>query len=169
MIRPIETSYRGYLFRSRLEARWAVFFDALGIQWEYEKEGFDLGNAGYYLPDFWLPEFRFWVEIKPTGIPISCEDWSKIAGLGVILLQGEPGNYSSDDYRDAESDCSELADLGRWGVCAICGRIRFGYRCAGEFSGTECDCAEWDNSFDTCGPRIAKAIETARSARFEHR
>ena len=28
LIRPIETEYRGYRFRSRFEARWAVFFDA---------------------------------------------------------------------------------------------------------------------------------------------
>lgn len=26
VIKPIETKYDGYLFRSRLEARWAVFF-----------------------------------------------------------------------------------------------------------------------------------------------
>ena len=35
-IKPIETIYKGYRFRSRLEARWAVFFDALGIEYEYE-------------------------------------------------------------------------------------------------------------------------------------
>jgi hypothetical protein len=29
----IPTRYKGYHFRSRLEARWAVFFDALGIKW----------------------------------------------------------------------------------------------------------------------------------------
>ncbi len=38
--KAIETLYKGYRFRSRLEARWAVFFDALGLKWEYEKEGF---------------------------------------------------------------------------------------------------------------------------------
>jgi hypothetical protein len=31
MLQAIETFYRGYRFRSRLEARWAVLFDALGI------------------------------------------------------------------------------------------------------------------------------------------
>lgn len=36
----IDTRYRGYLFRSRLEARWAVYFDAIGLRWEYEREGF---------------------------------------------------------------------------------------------------------------------------------
>lgn len=54
-MKAINTLYKNRLFRSRLEARWAVFFDALGIEWEYEKEGYDLGVAGWYLPDFWLP------------------------------------------------------------------------------------------------------------------
>ena len=54
MIKPIETVYKGYQFRSRLEARWAVFFDACGVDWEYEPEGFDLGDGLYYLPDFLL-------------------------------------------------------------------------------------------------------------------
>lgn len=53
-IKPIQTEYRGYLFRSRLEARWAVFFDACGVDWAYEPEGYDLGGGIYYLPDFLL-------------------------------------------------------------------------------------------------------------------
>jgi hypothetical protein len=44
-ILPIETLYRGYRFRSRLEARWAVFFDVAGIPWQYEVEGFDLSSV----------------------------------------------------------------------------------------------------------------------------
>lgn len=65
-MKAIETVYKGYRFRSRLEARWAVAFDFLGIQWEYEKEGFDLEKDGWYLPDFWLPERKIWVEVKGT-------------------------------------------------------------------------------------------------------
>ena len=64
-LKAIETKYKGYRFRSRLEARWAVFFDALGLKWDYEFEGFDLGEAGWYLPDFWFPTLKCWVEIKP--------------------------------------------------------------------------------------------------------
>lgn len=76
-IKPIETLYKGYRFRSRLEARWAVFFDELGIKWEYEKEGYDLGEAGWYLPDFWLPKMLCFVEIKPrnTWYPFENEDY----------------------------------------------------------------------------------------------
>lgn len=65
-LKAIETTYKGYNFRSRLEARWAVFFDALGIEWEYEAEGYDLDGV-WYLPDFWLPTFNggMYVEVKP--------------------------------------------------------------------------------------------------------
>lgn len=63
-IRAIETRYKDYRFRSRLEARWAVFFDALGVRYEYEKEGFELEDVGRYLPDFWLPDLRVWLEVK---------------------------------------------------------------------------------------------------------
>jgi hypothetical protein len=67
-IKAIETVYRGYRFRSRLEARYAVFFDVLGVRWEYEPQGFDLGPAGWYLPDFWLPDLRMWAEVKAEAL-----------------------------------------------------------------------------------------------------
>lgn len=65
MIKPIPTYYNGYYFRSRLEARWAVFFDVLKIPYQYELEGFDFGVA-WYLPDFYLTEWDMWIEIKPV-------------------------------------------------------------------------------------------------------
>lgn len=75
-IRPVETIYNGYRFRSRIEARWAVFFDAIGCAYEYEPEGFDLGDGYYYLPDFYLPEHDVWVEIK--GKQLTEEERQKI-------------------------------------------------------------------------------------------
>lgn len=68
----IETKYKGHIFRSRLEARWAVFFDAAGIDWTYEPEGFrrwiasglDSDSFISYLPDFYLPASQTWVEVK---------------------------------------------------------------------------------------------------------
>lgn len=63
-IKPIETKYNGYKFRSRLEARWAVFFDAAGIRYEYEPEGFKTADGLCYLPDFYLPNEDIYVEVK---------------------------------------------------------------------------------------------------------
>ena len=69
-IKPIETIYKGYRFRSRLEARWATFFDMMGLNWQYEVEGYDLGEKGYYLPDFFITSpqgYNFYYETKPRG------------------------------------------------------------------------------------------------------
>ena len=64
-MKAIQTSYKGYRFRSRLEARWAIFFETLKIKFEYEPEGYDLGAGERYLPDFWLPDLHIFVEVKP--------------------------------------------------------------------------------------------------------
>lgn len=63
-IRAIETQYAGCRFRSRLEARWAVFFDHLGIEWAYEPEGIEVADGTRYLPDFWIPDWQLHVEVK---------------------------------------------------------------------------------------------------------
>lgn len=85
-IKPIETYYKGYKFRSRLEARWAVFFDECGVDWDYEPEGFCIDGEINYLPDFLLHDvcvhgegvFDLYVEIK--GKPTE-EDEFKIASF----------------------------------------------------------------------------------------
>lgn len=76
-MKAIETVYNGYRFRSRLEARWAVFFDALEIEYQYEPEGFET-DGGFYLPDFYLPVEKCYVEVKGTDEALF-EDGKKIA------------------------------------------------------------------------------------------
>jgi len=83
-IKPIETVYNGYRFRSRLEARWAVFFDTLGIKYEYEKEGYEIedfcsSKTWYYLPDFYLPETKTWVEVKGDLENVTVDYWAMLA------------------------------------------------------------------------------------------
>jgi hypothetical protein len=61
--KAIETAYNGILFRSRTEARIALFLDLMGIEWSYEPEGFDV-NGQWYLPDFYLPLYDAFWEVK---------------------------------------------------------------------------------------------------------
>ena len=63
-VTPIATKYNNYLFRSRLEARWAVFFDEMQIPYQYEIEGFEIAKEVRYLPDFYLPTQKAYVEVK---------------------------------------------------------------------------------------------------------
>jgi hypothetical protein len=59
----IPTRYAGRRFRSRLEARWAAFFDLVGWRWEYEP--FDLSG---WIPDFVLiGAATTLVEVKPIA------------------------------------------------------------------------------------------------------
>jgi len=77
--RAIETYYKSTRFRSRLEAKWALFFDELGIIWDYECEGFE-SRGIRYLPDFYLPELGYFFEVKPYAP--SAEEFYKSA-IGV--------------------------------------------------------------------------------------
>jgi hypothetical protein len=111
-IKAIETQYKGFLFRSRLEARWAVFFDALRVKWEYEKEGFEFDDGTRYLPDFWLPEHKLWVEVKgdnPTG--------DEIEKLGRVMDETEnSGAFIVSDVPGR--DCVTWSYFEDWeGIC----------------------------------------------------
>lgn len=58
------TTYRGTPFLSELEAGWARTLDHLSIEWEYERHAFKLPSGAGYLPDFWLPALRTFIEVK---------------------------------------------------------------------------------------------------------
>lgn len=62
-MQAIPTEYNGYSFRSRLEARWAVFFDLVDWQYVYEPEGY-MSQGEKYLPDFFLPDYNIYAEVK---------------------------------------------------------------------------------------------------------
>ena len=58
------TTYKGVRYRSRLEAKWAAFFEICGISAFYEP--FDLEG---WTPDFLVPNYkgsRLLVEVKPA-------------------------------------------------------------------------------------------------------
>lgn len=50
--------------RSSFESRMAKLLDLLCIEWEYEGIGYSLGNEGTYFPDFWIPKYSTWLEVK---------------------------------------------------------------------------------------------------------
>lgn len=105
-MKAIQTRYKGYNFRSRLEARWAVFLDDLGVSWCYEPEGFELPDGPRYLPDFHINDqgvyvpgrhtYGPWLEVKavaPTDAEIQklvllCEAGTSYG----LFVWGNPGD-----------------------------------------------------------------------------
>lgn len=169
-IQPIETIYRGYRFRSRLEARWAVFFDASGIKWSYENEGYKVNGRGY-LPDFWLPELEAFVETKPHDE--ACKQAEPLlrelvhsSGKRALLIAGTP---SIDELptitllqNNQHKTCSAHS---AWRQCPYCNRVLL--------RGIVCPCIPPSITVVRAPsaiefPRVEHAMEQAQGARFEH-
>lgn len=110
---PISTYYKGFRFRSRLEARWAICLDFLGWEWEYEPEGYEFSDGTRYLPDFRLKcaptmpnnpanvawaKGPWWIEVKrsdPTALEIDlARSLSKEGGGCVAFAIGNPCPYT---------------------------------------------------------------------------
>lgn len=167
-IRAIETEYNGYRFRSRLEARWAVAFDAMGIKYEYEPEGYVLHDGTLYLPDFKLTNVRrrndggepkpLYVEVKGAMTP---EDMHKIEMFpyGIVVI----GNIPQDGY-DALNE-SWRGGCTYWSFLYLDDDYFPGVFCKHRgniwFAGSE------HNEFDL-GKLMDVGISAAKHARFEH-
>jgi hypothetical protein len=179
-LKAIETVYHGYRFRSRLEARWGVFFDTIGVPWEYEKEGFDLGVAGWYLPDFWLPEQRCWIEIKP--VEPDGDTHKKLHALAqasgfdaycffgqIPLPEDEWGNFDTDaDSAYIYESHGGWDNLHKWCICVHCGCKGIEYSGRSERLPCSCPASLRGHKDYTAGhPLLVAGYLAARQARFE--
>jgi hypothetical protein len=186
IIKAIETEYNSVKYRSKNEARWAVFLDCLGIDFEYEPQGYEMTDGDKtikYLPDFFIPKSEMfdkdlYLEIKPSNkdIIISDYDSKKVDSFGFhkrITILGSVKDYENDlNHNSGQYDCS-FGDGGGWDCgymfcqCTFCGC--FGY----EFNGRSAriDCCDENNDLDdkrynADASIIMKALEEARIFRF---
>lgn len=178
MIKAIETSYAGCRFRSRLEARWAVFMDRLGIPWEYEPQGFHL-PSGPYLPDFWLPGAQAWIEVK--GQPPTRREQVKLFQLAqavaadghrVRLLAGDVPRQATLPRQAGRADLAGIPAgslIPRWTILPQGRDLR-----VSDYAQTPA--VDWMIKRSTWRPGgnwnttsdLTAALTAARSARFEH-
>lgn len=168
-MKAIETEYKGYLMRSRLEARWAVFLDALGIEWLYEDEGYVLKNGEWYLPDFYLPTFDncgTFVEVKPKELTDNEREKCRLlcleSGKSVLLAVGVPdfkcyevfyyydGVVEGDGIPNADQAEFENRFFGMSAYGIPGGMINLEYR-------------------KLIGNTFLEAVKIAKQSRFEHK
>ena len=149
-ISAIPTVYQGVRFRSRTEARWAAFFDAIKLQWQYEPEGFERDGMRY-LPDFWLPKIHnrgtdrggCYFEVKPA-VPTQLElAKARMIAHGarkfVVLAEAGPvpmaDEYLHEIVRLVGLDWDD-AGL-RFGACNACDAVNIDFYASNEPS---CSC-----------------------------
>ncbi len=193
-LKPIETIYNGYRFRSRLEARWAVFFDTLGIEYEYEPEGFELGDGVRYLPDFRIKcygtrgycddePFDLYVEVKGRMTEYDAAKIKKFVGLEQLKADCSMSKYPVLVVSDIpkvrkESEVGESYVFHSYEGMDGTGILPFNYETIdgdvfaaypavqkGKFF-LYGDDGNYQHGADEA--RLVKAYKAARSARFEY-
>lgn len=131
----IPTKYANVQFRSRLEARWAAFFDAMQWKWDYEPTELD-----GWIPDFRLNFIRpIWVEIKPEETCEGLEQYEErlekqVREREILLLGDRPmlDTDWSDQYPTLGRLCEVDPEYGNcgwdkalWMVCGRCYEFSF--------------------------------------------
>ena len=181
-IKSIQTEYNGYHFRSLTEARWAVFFDELGIKYMYEPEGYEMSDGTKYLPDFYLPESNTFFEAKGIMTDIDMHKIEQLQGdLGVAVVIGYSDmTFQASDWWEenvfsiTDKDCSYLAK------CPKCNRYFFfggtgtyACQCCRFYDGDSVFCddvirGDLGDDFTYKEKKAYSAIKKARYARFDH-
>lgn len=187
-IQAIETRYGGHRFRSRLEARWAVFFDTLGIKWEYEPQGYVVDGTPY-LPDFLLTQCGTWVEVKGHGddldvsliqaaaerlpeMPYQWEPGPRLMILGPIPEPRTDGDWGWIGLNPLDREDEEGIYSHHYGF-GLFHKNRRPWVLIETSCATAETCGEPGGNwlvpaFDDTEPDAARAYIAARSARFEH-
>jgi hypothetical protein len=149
--RAIDTVYKGYKFRSRLEARWAVFFETAGhTRWLYEDEGYQLEN-GWYLPDFRITDPK--------------------TGRTLMYVEVKPGPKPDPYLLSASNDVAKVRELSQLMRCPV--DMVFGdpYEVMQNPSASILSAWHWSplvKSFELSPKRAKYAADMSRQARFEH-
>lgn len=162
MIKPIETEYDGHRFRSRLEARWAVFFNEMGWKYHYELDDIMVEHKGEilrYLPDFYViikggqtysrsfdkDDHKAFIEVK--GPRMTEVDEIKVLGAGKHFAEAGLGEVIY--VFQAIPTVQELEDN----------------------NGKMCVDMAYGDKFEPtylCHDGVPAACDKARKARFEH-
>ncbi|MCW0217495.1 MAG: hypothetical protein OJI67_04140 [Prosthecobacter sp.] len=105
--RVVPTQYGGVIFRSRLEATWAYFFDSIGLPWKYEP--FDIEG---WTPDFLL-QGTILCEVKPEIEPVK------------VIYTGSPYKKSILAWNRALAGCAERNTFASVSATEDCGLQAF--------------------------------------------
>ena len=173
-IQALQTWHNGHHFRSRVEARWAVFFEHMGVSFDYEPEAYSDGQTAY-LPDFLIslrlsaPDNRFepkvFFEVKgaqPTPEELAkARMLAKLTNKHVLIAFG---SFSSG-FKSIPTPVmfsvkpdGAVDGLFHWSHCQGCDAFTF-QRVTAFSDGCRC-------GYPHASSALAAAYNAARGARF---
>jgi hypothetical protein len=142
----VRTAYGPRWYRSKTEARWAAWFDKVGVEFYYEPSNIALGFCNY-IPDFYLPDLGAYFEVKAGNFGET--QIRKIKRLAEVTRQDV---FLFGDGRFAEKDGDRHGygyvwrpdgqlygdNMFTWAVCPICDKA--GIALLGRATGLRCRC-----------------------------
>lgn len=124
-------TYNGQKFDSENHARWAAFFDALKVKWEYKPE--PPGRlAGSFRPDFYVSDWERWFAIRPTSFnpdQLGRREWHQITNFGdshhLLLICGSPriGDHKIQIFGGYENLDDGYDTFSLFSLCRRCDAI----------------------------------------------
>lgn len=122
MVKGIPTVYKGIRMRSRLEARYAAFFDELNWPWEYEPVDLD-GYIPDYIIGFEHGELLFEVkgpdeELAGAELKLELSGWQG----GAIIAAGQVDGPRIGRFLEYDPEVI-LWDVARLFYCLSCGAV----------------------------------------------
>ena len=168
-----EINFDGYRFRSKIEAKWYVFFKTLGLDVHYEPETISLelldGKLTNYLVDYYLPDLDAYIEIKLDKNPtveesMKCFLLSQQTGKDVFLFYETIGKKNTNGYKYC-GDSGAFVPQQMWTQCPKCSTFGITYR--GFVAELSCGCCrEMGDLTNSESFAIQEAVKAVRGERF---
>jgi hypothetical protein len=181
-VEAIPTEWNGYRTRSRLEMRWIVVLDYLGISFQYEPEGYRFPDGTCYLCDFRIDKQERWVGdgcwIETKGQEPTTEEeykaWllAKYTKKPVYILFGDcwlPVDKSNKDHDGGylyypNGDWENFQWLYQ---CPKCEKNGIGL--FGQSVESLCGCPVPTIKQNDLNPKLMAAFRKARGTRFDRK
>lgn len=132
----IPVTWKGRQYRSKAEGRVAVFLHHARIASQYEMESFEIkaesGEIIRYMPDFFLPDFNKWLEVKAKYLTPNDPDYCKVIALDRAAPLGAPilttwGIDSTTHWRTMgkpnPTHKNFYEESYQFGFCSVCKQI----------------------------------------------
>ena len=93
--------YNGYILDGTWEVEVAKYLDSKNIKWEKPSKGFEYewnNSSHIYFPDFYLPDYNYYIEVKGYQRERDIHKWNVVDNL-IIIKENEINEIRKNIYQ----------------------------------------------------------------------